>query len=361
MRRADAAASAPHTLGPSRRAVLTVGAAAVSTAILTTPAQAGGPARTLPTTVVLHPLETAQVVTYDPTWATQHTLELPLAVSIAGYAQPGAGLAVTVTFDPRVLASTDRAAVAAGQSSWSATCPPAEVLPDGTARIVIDVVRPDGAPRRRSVSTIVLPLRRLDLYPEENIGAAHPVVVEVARQGGRLRNAHTWSSVSQAVPAAPWGAEVAAAWTSLAVPGSDGPLDYRAPFSVRVRSTGPAPVPAGSELVVDLDAGVVAGLSVISATLDGVAVDGPAADVGVRDETLLRGTWTLPAAVPAGSVLNVVLGCTPVPDPSRPRSLRRAAVTLVGAGQQRQTARYTSVDLTSSGTPTTDGVAVGTI
>ncbi|WP_146847901.1 hypothetical protein [Cellulomonas terrae] len=350
--------------GPSRRAVLTGAVSGIGTALLAAPTKAAASERAAGgTAVALVPLETSEIVTYDSTWATQHVLDVPLAVSIAGYALPSSGLTVTVSFDLRLLASTDRVAIAAGTASWSASCEPAQVLDDGTARVTFDVVRPQGSSRRRSSSTVALPLRPLDLYPDENIGAPHPLVIEVVRRGGAQRTARTWSTVSRSVPATPWGVEVAAAWTSLELPGSLGPLGYRAPISVRLRSTGPAPIPAGSELVVDLDASVVAGLEVLTASIDGLAIAAPTPRVGRQDETLLRGSWVVPVAIPAGSVLDVVLDCTPVAAPPTPRSLRRATVSLVGAGAgvPRETGRYTAVDLTSSGTPTTDGIAVGTI
>ncbi|GIG21966.1 hypothetical protein Cch01nite_26900 [Cellulomonas chitinilytica] len=350
--------------------MLSTALAGVAGALLSSPAGAAprppglGPIG-LPGRLELTPLEHADLQTYAADWSVRHVLDLPFAVRVAGFVSGPGPISVTLGFDPRVLEATPVAQVASGGVTWVATTTAVRSRADGTATVSFDVVRPEGLPRRRLDASVVLPLRRLDLYPAENIGAPLPLSVQIDRPGRLERRLLSWSVASQTLPAAPWGAEVSAAWASgtVAVDGKE--AGYRTPVAMRIRSMGPQPVPAGALVVVDLDGRVVTDVAVRSATVDGVAVEAvPATDLS-RDTDLLRGTWALPVAVPAGSVMSLQLDAAPVDGAPRVEGLRLGAAALVApAGDERQvrtTGRYTAVDLTTAGTPTTDGVAVGSI
>lgn len=113
-------------------------------------------------------------------------------------------------------------------------------------------------PRGQALGTelrALIPVYTLPLYPADNVeGAAIPrveVVVEVTGQRRRAFARDLATETSESGLAA-WGVLLDASFTAVAG-GGEGARSYRCPVAIRVRSTGPNPVPAGLKLTVNYD------------------------------------------------------------------------------------------------------------
>lgn len=301
--------------------------------------------------------ETIQTSFFSEDFTTEFKLEVPAFVELAVDA-PVTGATVTVTYDPRLF-TPDPFAVMLVESP--PTLRPVDLANTANGKVTFtfaDALLPGHGP-----VAIHLPLRAVDLYPNENLGQVSPVAVTVTDDGGGTLASITTDPGAGAQVAA-WSAEMSAAWGQTEVhQGRATNLLYRYPTLLHVVSHGPAPVPAGATLTVDSDRRIVRHVKVVDATLDGTTL--APAYLNNRAGDALRTVVTVPVAIPAGSVLEVALEVQSSQGARINEGLAFASARFAGlddaTNRQRWTRKYEVTDLTPSGTPLVENAATGTI
>lgn len=353
---------------PRRTVLLSLAAGAAAVGLGPgSPAQgAPNPSRGKVAWLAVTPVEVLPVTYYDEAFATETVLEVPVMVEIAGFAARRDALVATLTFDGRLLRHDGDVVLSSGGELWTAPVESASTAADGSTTLSFTVARPSGEAQDADVTIAALPLQALALYPAENVGTAAPFALTLARRGSAGRRAYRWSPVITTREATVWGAEVEAAWDATAVEQGGRDRTYRYPVGVRVLSVGPAPTPAGARVVVDLDRRLVEAVTLTRVLVGGVEVDPalhPLTTGGSGDQ--LEVTVTCPDPVPAGTALDLELACAPAPGTETVTAVRFASVTFRGTddalSRPRATGRYTTTDLTPSGTPQSAVAASGTI
>ncbi|WP_258725775.1 hypothetical protein [Cellulomonas sp. NS3] len=346
-------------------AVLGAGAGAVSLAT-TAHGHDGPPAEPVPaagpwsSTAV----ETTTLAWFDAAFTTETLAEVPRVLEVRGLTPSTPELTGVLVFDPRLLARRGDVMLSSAGRVW--TVPVAEHrTAEGVTELRFGLTSapgaaPDDVPHD-APTLVLLPLVPRALYPAENVADVVPLTLTLTGGAGEYR----WADVSTSTPRAPWGAELAAAWTSCGVGAAGAARSYRFPVGVRVAGVGPGPVPAGTRLTVDLDARLVAAVAAPELRLDGAPLDRSRAEVtSTRAGDLLRTVVRLRDEVPAGTVLDVALDVTPSGSAQDVAGLHYATVTLAGvddaARPQRATGRCSVSDLTSSGTPHAESATCGT-
>ena len=107
------------------------------------------------------------------------------------------------------------------------------------------------------VVDVGFPLENVVLYPEENVGPLAGAAISIIPRSHLAP--FSVKVVSQQVPAAglAWGAEVDVTWGRISsIAGGNGST-YAYPRAVRLRSTGPGPVPAGTKVHVLADMNLI--------------------------------------------------------------------------------------------------------
>lgn len=333
-----------------------------------------------PQTLGITVLQSVLLRTFEPDWSRETTLAVPLVVELAGFASGSANLDVTVAFDPRLLDVVGDVILAANDAVWTARATPLVDASGRVSSLSFSVARPSERARSKPSTVVSLPLRPRPLYPVENLGVPTPFTIVARRPDTAQTRTYSWSAPTSTSTVAVWGAVVSAGWS--ATDGVNG--TYRLPSALRVESVGPLPVPCGTLLTIDLDAAIVGSCSVTAALLESPPPPAPAEsaaggagsqtvrqllDVGglgcvsTDDVGTLRTTVRLPQ-VPARSSLELTVSCAPT-GTSVGRAVRFASVALVAAGgaqeRLRDTGGYSTADVTASGNPQVDGVAVGVV
>ncbi|MGW6132528.1 hypothetical protein ACWFNE_21080 [Cellulomonas sp. NPDC055163] len=305
-------------------------------------------------------VEATTLAWFDAGFTTETLAEVPRVLEVRGLTPATPELAGVLVFDPRLLARRGDVMLSSAGRVW--TVPVAEHrTADGATELRFALTNAPGAEPHDAPTLVSLPLVPRALYPAENVADAVPLTLTLTGGAGEYR----WADVSTTAPSAPWGAELAAAWTSCGVGAAGAARSYRFPVGVRVAGVGPGPVPAGTRLTVDLDARLVAAVAASELRLDGAALDRSGAEVtSTREGGLLRTVVRLRDEVPAGAVLDVALDVTPSGSTHDVAGLHYATVTLAGvddaARPQRATGRCSLSDLTSSGTPNAESATCGT-
>lgn len=305
-------------------------------------------------------VETTTLAWFDADFATETLAEVPRVLEVRGLTPSTPELAGVLVFDPRLLARRGDVMLSSAGRVW--TVPVAEQrTPEGATELRFGLTSAPGAEAHDAATLVLLPLVPRALYPLENVADVVPLALTLTGGAGEYR----WADVSTTAPREPWGAELAAAWTSCGVGAAGAARSYRFPVGVRVAGVGPGPVPAGARVTVDLDARLVAAVTASELRLDGVPLDRSGAEVvSTRVGDLLRTLVHLRDEVPADAVLDVALDVTPSGSGHDVAGLHYATVTLAGvddaARPQRATGRYSVSDLTSSGTPHAESATCGT-
>lgn len=343
----------------TRRTALAVLGAGAGTVGLATSAHGrrAGTVTPPPATWSSTAVETTTLGWFDAAFTAGTLAEVPRVLEVRGLA-PSTTLAGVLTFDPRVLTHRGDVMLSSAGRVWAVPVSQATVGGATELRFALTgaAAQPQDAP-----TLVQLPLVPRALYPAENVADVVPLTLTLTGGAAEYR----WADVSATAACRPWGAELAAAWTSCGVGTAGAPGCYRYPVGVRVASVGPGPVPAGARLTVDLDARFVAEVSAAELRLDGAALDasgvaGTAERVGDRLRTVL----SVRDEVPAGAVLDVAFAVTAAPASPGVAGVHHATVTLAGADDAarpaRATGRYSVSDLTSSGTPHAETATCGT-
>lgn len=305
-------------------------------------------------------VETTTLAWFDAGFTTETLAEVPRVLEVRGLTPSTPELVGVLVFDPRLLARRGDVMLSSAGRVW--TVPVTEqVTAEGATELRFGLTSAPGAAAADVPTLVLLPLVPRALYPAENVAGVVPLTFTLTGGAGEYR----WADVSVTTPREPWGAELAAAWTSCGVGAGGAARSYRFPVGVRVAGVGPGPVPAGSRLTVDLDARLVAAVAASELRLDGAALDGSRAEVtSTRVGDLLRTVVRLRDEVPADAVLDVALDVTPSGSAHDVTGLHYATVTLAGvddaARPARATGRYSVSDLTSSGTPHAESATCGT-
>ncbi|GEA86593.1 hypothetical protein [Cellulomonas cellasea] len=302
-------------------------------------------------------VETTTLGWFDAGFTAETLAEVPRVLEVRGLTPSTPALAGVLVFDPRLLARRGDVMLSSTGRVWTVPVTEHRTAEGATELRFALTSAPDAAPHD-APTLVLLPLVPRALYPAENLPGVVPLALALTGGAGEYR----WADVSTTTPREPWGAELAAAWTSCGV----GPArSYRFPVGVRVAGVGPGPVPAGARLTVDLDARLVAAVAASELRLDGTPVDRALADVSsTRVGDLLRTVVQLRDQIPADAVLDVALDVTPTGSAHDVAGLHYATVTLAGLDDAtrppRATGRYSVSDLTSSGTPHAESATCGT-
>ncbi|PPF24654.1 hypothetical protein C5D07_04525 [Rathayibacter tritici] len=281
---------------------------------------------------------------------------------------------VVVEYDSRLFSAMESVVVSHGDHYESCPTERSQQQPPNRSSVsysVPDLSDGDSSP----LLCVGVPLTTRDAYPEENIDAPLPISVTIQDEAGAVLASVEWSADEAPAAAAAWGVELDASWGTVG--GPDSRSTYRVPRSIRCTSVGPAAVPAGSVLTVDLDARVIAACSVagvtpVPAQLQGddgsgrpnalVPWDSSALDVA-ESATGERRTLriTLNRAIDAGASLDVAVSTSPANPVPTVASVVYASAVFSGPAGARATGRYGVTDLTCSGSPQVGGVTTGTV
>lgn len=303
-------------------------------------------------------VETTTLGWFDAAFTAGTLAEVPRVLEVRGLAS-STTLAGVLTFDPRVLTHRGDVMLSSAGRVWSVPVVPATV--GGATELRFELTGAQAGEPHDAPTLVQLPLVPRALYPAENVADVVPLALTLTGGAAEYR----WADVSATAACEPWGAEVAAAWTSCGVGVAEPAGCYRYPVGVRVASVGPGPVPAGARLTVDVDARFVTRVAAAELRLDGAALD--ASGVTVTAERVgdrLRTVLGVHDEVPAGAVLDVAFAVTAAGGAPGVAGVHHATVTLAGtddaARPARATGRYSVSDLTSSGTPHAETAACGT-
>lgn len=305
-------------------------------------------------------VETTTLGWFDRDFTTETLAEVPRVLEVRGLTPSAPALDGVLVFDPRLLARRGDVMLSSAGRVWTVPVTEQRTAEGATELRFVLASAPDAAPHD-APTLVLLPLVPLALYPAENVADVVPLTLTLTGGAAEYR----WADVSTTAPSAPWGAELAAAWTSCGAGPAGAARRYRFPVGVRVVGVGPGPVPAGARLTVDLDARLVADVDAAELRLDGAPVDrSRAAVTSTRVGDLRRTVVQLRDEVPADAVLDVALDVTPSGSVLDVAGLHHATVTLAGvddaARPRRATGRYSVSDLTSSGTPHAESATCGT-
>ncbi|MGG7449431.1 hypothetical protein ACQ3HE_00820 [Plantibacter auratus] len=270
---------------------------------------------------------------------------------------------VSIEFDSRLFSGSDMTVVSCdGQFE---AVPVAVALAEAPSPSVLAFEVPDVFDGATDAEVLMsLPLSARELYP--NDGVADPLALRLLAldHQGEVLTEVVWAPTVAASGTDIWGASLTARWASANVVnrGSTKAKRYRYPQALLCTSVGPSDIPAGSQLVIDLDQAVIS-----NCTVSDVAPgdwNGKYTDDSTTIEGALITVITLLEGVPAGTTLEIGLTITEQPGSLEVTSLVQAAAHLTGptdgSGWQRKTGAYDTTDLTASGNALVARTAQGT-
>lgn len=345
-----------------RRSLLTGGVAAVGLLLVSEGISEPASAATQPATGTDLSATVSQpraVRTFSTDFRSMHTADVGGMVVLASTSAVERGARCELSYDARVFEASAPVVMTSRRVSRVA----AEFDGSGAAgRVAFAIDQPFGADDGEI--GVLVPLAARRLYPAENIGPFEPPTLRVTTPDGRSTTV-ALADAPVASPVTPWGVEVSGAWTAIAVRESQGRTQYRVPAFVRIRSVGPAAAPAGVEVQLTFDRGVVSSCTVTEARIDGETVDhGRFASQAAFDGDELRCVLTLPDEVAAGSVVDIAVEVTGDAG-ARLEGIVFARVVVTGAESpgrpERATGRRMLIDVTNSGATDSVNAADGMV
>lgn len=260
---------------------------------------------------------------------------------------------VSIEFDSRLFSGSDMTVVSCDERFEA--MPVAVVLAEAPSPSALEFEVPDvfnGATNAEVLFS--LPLSARELYP--NDGVADPLALRLLALDyqGEVLTEVVWAPTEAATGIDVWGASLTARWASAEVVnrGSTKAKRYRYPQALLCTSVGPSEIPAGSQLIIDLDQAIIAHCTVSD------MAPGDWSGKYTSDTSIIEGALhtviTLLEGVPAGSTLEIGLAIEEQPGSLAIASLVKAAAHVTGptdgSGWQRKTGACHTADLTASGT-----------
>lgn len=188
---------------------------------------------------------------------------------------------------------------------------------------------------------LALPLSSRPIYPNENLGLANPISLEVTVGPQKTLRA-SWSPKLVRSPVSPWGIELAARWAQLDSTGASAKSGYSVPWSIFCTSVGPGAVPAGATITVEVDRRLVSALEVASTIFPPPADGKPEYATSVSE---VRGAQRLQIVllrpIAAGETVQVFLSTTP--SDSLRRDSRGASVSVSARAEGSRIVRSTGL------------------
>lgn len=343
----------------TRRAVVLGGLAAAGLSAL----QLGGPADPADAapdkgSLTLRPVESVARPFFGTDLLTEQLVDAPLVLQLSGLSADDMKLVVDITFDERAWIASERL-VAIG----------------GGAIVVLQRLGTGRSPARytgplhgeaRAPMTFDIPLRLRSLYPNEGVAPVSATAVTASTGFGRTTTYGSRPGTAMNAITT-WGAELHVAWATTEVRDQGAKAQYRVPRRVQCLSTGPSAIPAGSHLILTTDSRLATlpipeSVRIGDQPFDLKSLSASRSAEGHATRTAL----TLPAPVPAGERFDIALVAprtTRTPPNVTGISFARVALeaSADSRSRRRSTGRDTIVDLSSSGTPSKPGIAVGTI
>ena len=209
------------------------------------------------------------------------------------------------------------------------------------------------------VVDVGLPLTNVLLYPMENVGPLAAPVILITPVADSVPIAVEAVSQQVSSTGTAWGAEVDVAWGRMSeIAGGSGSA-YAYPSAVRLRSTGPGPIPVGTTVNVLADANLIEALAL------GDSPDGE--NSGVRVLTSGGGEMVLEVSQPLGEGIdtNLSIIATVASNPRIDDAITYGRVWVTSTPEtkpmQRQTRRESAIAASDSGTPLVVGATRGRI
>jgi len=293
-------------------------------------------------------------------FASLTTLPFPSGFKVTTTTGPLPAFLLAVSFDNRIFEAGNLLIISDDEVSTTAQAgSPTVVGPVTTAHFDV----PSSA--SASSSDLFLPLTARSLYPAEAIDSPRPTAVELLPESGAGASA-SWTPLKVLDGTTAWGAEIAVVWTDTEVLSPTRPLIYRHPQIVTITSVGPGAIPAGAEVVVDVDPRLVTDVQFSSIKRDAVALPADAfVSTSIEDQGSRRLSFVFKSTIPANSVVEIEVACTKPEEVPVVTGLLWATARISASGGdlsfQRSTGLYEVVDLTDSGAPLIEGVAKGTV
>lgn len=325
-------------------------------------------------------------------------LELPYAQALRVVLTSPAPFRFEAEFDPRAFSANDRAVV--GRDDHYEVVPTSVAMGSDKSIAVLSFDVPDlfeGS--SETTLTLTLPLTAINRYPNDGFDAPHPFRARVLSADATALDQLELVPEGDPKPVTAWGVELSAGWKDITVADAARPTEskaaatrYRYPRILMCRSVGPNPVPAGSSIILSLDADLITSCDVTEIHTPTV-VAGPSNDdafvvepdtpltvspqrpvIWPADEysvestvsgQVLSTTITFHQGITSGRAAVIALAVTPADGTAAIKSIVHASGTFVPplavTGWPRATGRYAINDMTSSGSPLVQGVAEGTI
>lgn len=356
-----------ETVRLSRRSfMLGSGAVGLSTP-LTTSKRATAATRdegvSLPLEVVPH-VTTSYI--FDPQYASVLPYAELFAVEVSGDAAALTGSVIEVDFDSRVASPVDGGSVLrAGRQMLHLPVTVSGSADSGTLTIPLPTLEGSTTGVHENV-TVGIPLNRTARFPNDAVDGPRASVIRIRNRSDRVTNEMTVLADPPApVTGSVWGASVAVVWDDIALRGDHSAGRYSIPAFVRVDSIGPGAVPAGTQIVVDVDAALV------RLVVDQVFAGDDPLDVLEVDQTVTTNggarttALTLRDPLPARSSLSIALSAVATPSVAELRDLNFARVSVTGSipsnPLQRVTGSEAASPVSDSGRPRADSAFTSTI
>lgn len=251
----------------TRRNLLLTGAGALTLAALdwhgTSEMAAASP---LP---ILAENTSAWVNYFDASFAHQIQLEFPLLIAIQDFERSLMGAVIEFQFDSRFFTAAESVRLSQDGRLWPIpVAVSADLANRSTARFTVEKPLKHAEPL-----TILPPLVRQHLYPNENISDAYPVSMTVTYPTQKSPAKFDWQQVVGSTVVAPWGVFLACGWSQFRINDSRQDRQYRYPEIIRLESTGPCSVPSNSTISIDLDSRLIRSYVISGMTLNGVKLN----------------------------------------------------------------------------------------
>lgn len=309
----------------------------------------------------LEVLEEQSIPVFGTDFRSESVLVVPAVFGLTPATQRQAF--AELRFDSRVFQLTDYAWTIRGSGTPArARVSGLKDWGNGTSSALVELgeVKVDGV-------RVHLPLRAVDRYPNENLGAISNLTVTLG-DSPTLDGAEsfTWAPTAP-TPIAAWGASLAAGWGSVEIESASERLNYRYPVRIKCTSVGPEPIPAGSTITISADDRVVGAFAIQDAVIAGETIIGAgltSAPARTGGRSLLQLTLTSPVA--AGEVVDFTLLPETIDPAPKLADVTFAKVNFeapasMDGSRLRDTSRLSLAPVTSSGTPAAPNAAVGRI
>ncbi len=271
--------------------------------------------------------ETTEVATTDGTTVTVPVL-LGGTLTITGGSLP-AGTRIALTWSSALYTTEEAPAITRDDEAFDCAFE-AEPTDDGTtgsAAVLLGAVLPEGA------FTLALGSVRALTYPDDIIAPPTATTIALALPDGDREVTQEPADTGTSTDLL-WGATIGVTWTALRW--ADG-FHLWKPDTVALHSVGPSPVPAGTVIDVQVDAGAFTDLAV-----------GPedAEASGSVQGTVLRASYPIPEPVAADTILAIPIVATAAELSGELASYEPPLLALTNAAAS-QTQRLTGLETVS--------------